>query len=77
VNADESLVYAGPSFSIEWGQGPAKECQAREYYYNLDEADRAKALALFKRMACTEGTGQRTSPRRGIDESMVGTGGIQ
>ena len=51
MNADESLVYAGSCFSIEWGQGSAKECQAREYYYALDEADRAKVLALFKRMA--------------------------
>ncbi|MFZ4618754.1 MAG: type II toxin-antitoxin system RelE/ParE family toxin [Rectinemataceae bacterium] len=51
MTTDESLVYAGSFFSIEWGDGPSKECQAREYYYALDEAGRAKALALFKRMA--------------------------
>ena len=47
---DEFLVYSGAFYSIEWALSPTKECQAREYYYSLGEADRARALALFKRM---------------------------
>lgn len=48
---DESCVYAGAFYSIEWGSDPSGNCQAREYYYALSEAERAKALALFRHMA--------------------------
>lgn len=48
---NESRVYAGAFYSIEWGCGASGNCQAREYYNALSEAERAKALALFKRMA--------------------------
>jgi phage-related protein len=48
---NESCIYAGVSYSIEWGCGPSGNCQAREYYYALSEPERARALALFTRMA--------------------------
>jgi hypothetical protein len=47
----ECLIYGGAYYSIEWGLDKAGTCQARDYYNALDEGDRAKALALFKRMA--------------------------
>jgi hypothetical protein len=51
VASGEKLVCAGACYSIEWGLGSAGECQAREYYGTLSEQDRARTLALFKRMA--------------------------
>jgi Phage derived protein Gp49-like (DUF891) len=47
----EGIIYQGAFYTIEWGMGTAKECQARAYYAALNETDRAKTLALFKRMA--------------------------
>ena len=47
----EVLIYRGGIYSIEWGSDAAQKCQAREYYAALDDRDRARALALFKRMA--------------------------
>jgi hypothetical protein len=38
-------------FTIEWGIVSNGQCQAKEYYEALDTVGRAKALALFKRMA--------------------------
>ena len=47
----EVIICQGAFYTIEWGVTAAKECQARRYYAALRETDRAKALALFKRMA--------------------------
>jgi hypothetical protein len=41
----------GSFFEILWGIASNDGCQARDYYKSLEDADRAKALALFKRMA--------------------------
>jgi hypothetical protein len=51
VASFEYRVYSGPCYEIEWGVDSRGACQARDYYDALEEADRAKALALFKRMA--------------------------
>ncbi|MGO8692900.1 MAG: type II toxin-antitoxin system RelE/ParE family toxin [Rectinemataceae bacterium] len=51
VPEEEFLVYAGLCYSIEWGLSSTKECQARDYYHALNLSDRARTLALFKRMA--------------------------
>jgi phage-related protein len=48
---NESIVCEGVCFTIEWGIVSNDQCQAKEYYEALDTVDRAKALALFKRMA--------------------------
>ena len=47
----ELVVCGGPYFTIEWGLDAAGNCQARDYYYALVEAERAKVLALFALMA--------------------------
>jgi len=44
-------VYEGACFAIMWGLASNGQCQARDYYESLDVPDRAKTLALFKRMA--------------------------
>jgi len=44
-------VCDGAFFEVLWGIASGGGCQARDYYESLEEADRAKALALFKRMA--------------------------
>ena len=49
--APERIIYAGEKFSIEWYYAPNGRSQAKEYYDGLTVGDRAKALALFKRMA--------------------------
>ena len=49
--APERIIYAGEKFSIEWYYTPNGRSQAKEYYHGLTVGDRAKALALFKRMA--------------------------
>ena len=45
------IVCKGACFGIMWGIASNGRCQARDYYEALDDADRAKALALFTRMA--------------------------
>jgi phage-related protein len=45
------VVCDGSFFEILWGIAYGGGCQARDYYESLEDADRAKALALFKRMA--------------------------
>lgn len=45
------IVCEGQCFAIVWGVAGSGECQARDYYESLEDTDRAKALALFKRMA--------------------------
>ena len=50
MGSSDNLVYMGECFSIEWGETSSHQCQARDYYSALSEQDRAKALALFKRM---------------------------
>ena len=45
------VVCEGSSFTIAWGVGSNGQCQARDYYESLPTIDRAKALALFTRMA--------------------------
>ena len=47
------IVCEGASFAIMWGHGSNGCCQARDYYESLEMPDRAKALALFQRMATT------------------------
>ena len=47
----ELIVYEGQCFSIFWGVAANGKCQARTYYNALEVAERAKALALFKRLA--------------------------
>lgn len=47
----ELVVCEGTCFTIWWGEASNGQCQARDYYESLDVADRAKALALFQRMA--------------------------
>ncbi len=47
----ELALYEGECFKIEWGFAPNGRCQAQEYYEGMSTADRAKALALFVRMA--------------------------
>jgi phage-related protein len=48
---DRLILCEGLCFTIEWGRASNGRCQAQEYYEALAQADRAKALALFKRMA--------------------------
>lgn len=45
------LICEGAYFEIVWGTASDGGCQARDYYELLGVADRAKALALFQRMA--------------------------
>jgi hypothetical protein len=45
------LACEGAYFEIIWGLGSDGGCQAKDYYELLEVADRAKAMALFKRMA--------------------------
>jgi hypothetical protein len=47
----ELIVCGGSFFVILWGLASNGRCQARNYYESLEVADRARALALFKRMA--------------------------
>ena len=47
----ELVVCRGPFFTIEWGLNASENCQARDHYFALVEAERAKALALFALMA--------------------------
>ncbi|HUZ16916.1 MAG TPA: type II toxin-antitoxin system RelE/ParE family toxin [Spirochaetia bacterium] len=47
----ERLIYTGEKFSIEWYFTPNGRSQAKEYYDGLALEERAKAMALFKRMA--------------------------
>jgi hypothetical protein len=46
-----SVVYEGACFTIMWGLAADGGCQGRDYYESLEVVDRAKTLALFKRMA--------------------------
>jgi phage-related protein len=48
---DSLIVCEGECFSVLWGLAANGQCQAREYYEALPVAERAKALALFQRMA--------------------------
>ena len=45
------VVCEGPCFAVLWGVASNGKCQAKDYYEKLDVVDRAKALALFSRMA--------------------------
>jgi phage-related protein len=45
------IICIGRCYSILWGLAASDQCQARDYYRSLDLTDRAKAMALFKRMA--------------------------
>lgn len=47
----ELIVCEGAFFAIVWGTTTDGGCQARDYYESLEMAERAKALALFQRMA--------------------------
>jgi hypothetical protein len=47
----EVVVCEGACFAIMWVEVSNGQCQARDYYETLNIADRAKALALFQRMA--------------------------
>lgn len=49
--AVERLIYEGEKFSLEWYFTPNGRSQAKEYYDGLTLEDRARAMALFKRMA--------------------------
>jgi len=51
MGKDTSVIYEGECFAIMWAIASNGQCQARDYYEALNVADRAKALALFKRMA--------------------------
>jgi phage-related protein len=51
MRKDTSVIYGGECFAIMWGTASNGQCQAKDYYEALNVADRAKALALFKRMA--------------------------
>ena len=51
MGKDTSIIYEGECFAITWGTASNGRCQARDYYEALNVADRAKAIALFKRMA--------------------------
>lgn len=48
---NRSVVCEGACFEIIWGLAADGGCQGRDYYEAISVADRAKALALFKRMA--------------------------
>ncbi len=48
---DALVIYEGECFAILWGVASNGSCQARDYYQGLGVTDRAKAVALFKRMA--------------------------
>jgi phage-related protein len=45
------LVCNGRCYSIYWGRLPNGQCQALDYYRALDLGERARAMALFDRMA--------------------------
>ena len=45
------VICEGAYYEIIWGVASNGGCQAKDYYESLEYADRAKALALFKRMA--------------------------
>lgn len=47
----EMVICEGGCFTVEWGAASNGECQARDYYDELNTGDRARALALFVRMA--------------------------
>ena len=51
VAKNELIVCKGPCFAIVWGVAANGKCQAKTYYEALEVAERAKALALFKRLA--------------------------
>lgn len=51
MSRSELVVYEGECFTVEWGLASNGRCQAREYYDALAKGDRAKALALFVKMA--------------------------
>ena len=46
----EFVIYIGSAFTLEWYFDHKGQSQAREYYQELDESQRRKALFLFKRM---------------------------
>lgn len=47
----ELIVCEGACFTVLWGYVGNGNCQARDYYEAIELSERAKALALFKRMA--------------------------
>jgi hypothetical protein len=51
MTKSELIVCEGQCFAILWGLAASGTCQARTYYDALEVAERAKALALFKRLA--------------------------
>ena len=46
----EFVIYSGSAFTLEWYFNQKGKSQAQEYYLRLEEAERRKALFLFKRM---------------------------
>lgn len=49
----EYIAYRGQAFQIEWYYSPTGECQAFEYYQELDIGARVKVLKLFRMMGDT------------------------
>ena len=67
----ELVVCEGACFAIMWGEASNGQCQARDYYETLNVADRAKALALFQRMANVGRIYDKTKFNKEKDELWV------
>jgi hypothetical protein len=51
MEKSELLICNGRYFGIFWGLDTKGRCQARDYYEVLPFGERAKTMALLKRMA--------------------------
>lgn len=47
----ESVAARGPAFSVEWAKDAQGVSSAREFFRSLGQGDKAKILALFRRLA--------------------------
>jgi phage-related protein len=47
----EYIIYKGEYFSVEWYYSEKGECQAKDYYDNMNVSSQAKFLYLVERMS--------------------------
>lgn len=65
------IICEGACFAVVWGLAVDGGCQGRDYYEAMPVADRAKALALFKRMADVGRIFDRTKFKRETEKLYV------
>ena len=50
---ENPVAVRGQAFAVEWARDARGQCPARDFFNALDDADKAKMLALFGRLATT------------------------